>query len=108
MMDIMSVKSTASNMLWVSPTWGALPVLDCKYVEVAPLMAPQAVCPSTNTILVLRAPRQNSQLPTMLPSAWVHVLPALRSTKMSPGMASNTVSKGARESAQPMMAVWGA
>ena len=44
----------------------------------------------------------------MLPSACVQVLPALRSTKMSPGMASKTVSKGARESAQPMMAVWGA
>ena len=59
-------------------------------------------------IFVLRAARQNSKLPTMLPSACVQVLPAFRSTKMSPGIASKTVSKGARESAQPMMAVWGA
>ena len=40
--------------------------------------------------------------------AKLQVLPALRSTKMSPGIASKIVSRGARESAQPMMAVWGA
>eukprot|EP00435_Cladocopium_sp_Y103_P001512 s5294_g1.t1 len=39
-------------------------------------------------------PVQNSKLPTMLPSACVQVLPALRSTKMSPGRASKMVSKG--------------
>ena len=50
----------------------------------------------------------NSKLPITLPSAWVQVLPALRNTKISPGMASKTSSKGARESAQPMIAVWGA
>ena len=50
----------------------------------------------------------NSKLPITLPSAWVQVFPALRSTKISPGMASKTSSKGARESAQPMIAVWGA
>ena len=50
----------------------------------------------------------NSKLPITLPSAWVQVLPALRNAKISPGMASKTSSKGARESAQPMIAVWGA
>ena len=43
-------------------------------------------------ILVFKAAVQNSKLPRMEPSAWVQVLPALRSTKMSPGMASKTVS----------------
>ena len=33
--------------------------LAARYVAVAPLIAPHAVCPSTSTIFVLRAPRQN-------------------------------------------------
>mmetsp|Transcript_42783 Transcript_42783/g.101975 ORF Transcript_42783/g.101975 Transcript_42783/m.101975 type:complete len:238 (-) Transcript_42783:507-1220(-) len=86
---------------------GALDSLAWK-VCVAPAMAPHCVCPKTRISRVPSLPVQNSRLPTMLPSAWVQVFPALRSTKMSPGMASNTVSRGARESAHPMMAVWGA
>ena len=42
------------------------------------------------------------------PSACVQVFPALRNTKMSPGMVSKMVSRGTRESAHPMMAEWGA
>ena len=34
----------------------------------------------------------------------VHVLPAFRNAKMSPGIASKIVSSGARESAHPMIA----
>ena len=44
----------------------------------------------------------------MLPSACVQVFPALRKTKSSPGIASNTVSTGTRESAHPRMALCGA
>ena len=42
----------------------------------------------------------------LLVSGW-QVLPALRSTKRSPGMASKMASNGARLSAQPMIAVCG-
>mmetsp|Transcript_16016 Transcript_16016/g.37838 ORF Transcript_16016/g.37838 Transcript_16016/m.37838 type:complete len:310 (+) Transcript_16016:1241-2170(+) len=79
-----------------------------RYVCVAPTMAPHFVWPSTITRREPSLPVQNSKLPTMEPSAWVQVLPALRRTNISPGMASKTVSIGARESAQPMIAVCGA
>mmetsp|Transcript_55575 Transcript_55575/g.68048 ORF Transcript_55575/g.68048 Transcript_55575/m.68048 type:complete len:229 (+) Transcript_55575:1411-2097(+) len=78
------------------------------WVAVAPAMAPQFVWPRTKIKRLPNLPVANSRDPTILPSACVQVLPALRNTKSSPGMASKTVSTGTRESAQPMMAVWGA
>mmetsp|Transcript_62554 Transcript_62554/g.139678 ORF Transcript_62554/g.139678 Transcript_62554/m.139678 type:complete len:237 (-) Transcript_62554:605-1315(-) len=77
-------------------------------VCVAPTIAPHLVWPRTRIRRLPSLPVQNSRLPTMLPSAWVQVLPALRKTKISPGIASKIVSMGARESAQPITAVWGA
>mmetsp|Transcript_34014 Transcript_34014/g.73554 ORF Transcript_34014/g.73554 Transcript_34014/m.73554 type:complete len:264 (+) Transcript_34014:128-919(+) len=87
---------------------GASPFLLLRYVAVAPLMAPQLVCPSTMTKRVRKAVTQNSRLPMILPLAWVTVLPAFRITKRSPGRTSKTSSRGTRLSAQPTTAVCGA
>ena len=71
-------------------------------------MAPHCVCPKTRIKRLPSLPVQNSSEPSMLPSACVQVFPALRKTKSSPGIASNTVSTGTRESAHPRMALCGA
>mmetsp|Transcript_41922 Transcript_41922/g.126618 ORF Transcript_41922/g.126618 Transcript_41922/m.126618 type:complete len:230 (-) Transcript_41922:6-695(-) len=68
---------------------------------VAPLMAPHFVWPMTTSSFVPNAPVANSTLPTTLSSPLGHVFPAFRSTKISPGPASNMVSTGQRESAHP-------
>ena len=117
---------TSINLEHLLPTcvWSLLPAMEvwrlsswvafvgfffaAKYAAVAPLMAPQLVCPSTKISWVFKAPVQNSKLPKILPSACVQVFPALRRTNRSPGRASKSVSSGQRESAQPTMAVWGA
>mmetsp|Transcript_30223 Transcript_30223/g.76102 ORF Transcript_30223/g.76102 Transcript_30223/m.76102 type:complete len:208 (+) Transcript_30223:557-1180(+) len=74
---------------------------------VAPIIAPHLVCPSTRMSFDPRGPTQYSKLPTTLPSACESVLPALRSTKTSPGCWSNRISMGALESAQPRTATNG-
>ena len=71
-------------------------------------MAPHCVCPKTRIKRLPSLPVQNASEPSMLPSACVQVFPALRKTKSSPGIASNTVSTGTRESAHPRMALCGA
>mmetsp|Transcript_116168 Transcript_116168/g.227873 ORF Transcript_116168/g.227873 Transcript_116168/m.227873 type:complete len:230 (-) Transcript_116168:56-745(-) len=72
-----------------------------RVLAVAPLIAPHCVWPRKRMNFTPRAPTLNSKLPTREPSALVNVLPALRSTKRSPGLASKRISTGARESAQP-------
>mmetsp|Transcript_36405 Transcript_36405/g.78604 ORF Transcript_36405/g.78604 Transcript_36405/m.78604 type:complete len:244 (+) Transcript_36405:1351-2082(+) len=94
-----SKPSKAQPGALVAPAW---------WVAVAPAMAPHWVCPKTRINLLPSLPVQNSNEPTMDPSACVHVFPAFLKTNSSPGVASKTVSTGTRESAQPTMALWGA
>mmetsp|Transcript_146669 Transcript_146669/g.365739 ORF Transcript_146669/g.365739 Transcript_146669/m.365739 type:complete len:266 (-) Transcript_146669:20-817(-) len=64
-------------------------------------IAPHLVWPMTTSSRVPSAPAAYSTLPTILPSPQGQEFPAFRSTKMSPACASNAVSIGQHESAQP-------
>eukprot|EP00964_Phaeocystis_antarctica_P164837 scaffold143731_cov124-Phaeocystis_antarctica.AAC.3 len=67
----------------------------------AAVTAPHLVCPETTSSLVRRWAIAYSAEPMRDPCVASHVLPALRSTKRSPGRMSNRISIGARESAHP-------